>query len=80
MVAFATCGRLAGGRGRRTADQFRDNIVAVDLRLTHKGMTRLNEVSKPPLIYPYWHQGQFAFDRFSAADRALHDGNPPPAW
>lgn len=65
--------------GGRAADQFRDNIAAVDLRLTPADMTRLNEVSKPPLIYPYWHQGQFAFDRFSAADRALHDGNSPPA-
>ena len=43
-------------------------------------LARLNEVSKPPLIYPYWHQGQFARARFSAADWVLHDGNEPPAW
>jgi len=66
--------------GGRTEAQFRDNIAAVDLKLTAEDLVRLNEVSKPPLIYPYWHQGQFGVDRFSAADRALHDGNAPPAW
>ena len=66
--------------GGRTEAQFRDNIAAVDLKLTAEDLVRLNEVSKPPLIYPYWHQGQFGVDRFSAADHALHDGNAPPAW
>ena len=66
--------------GGRTEAQFRDNIAAVNLKLTPGDLTRLNEVSRPPLIYPYWHQGQFAAGRFSAADRAMHDGNPPPAW
>lgn len=66
--------------GGRTEAQFRDSFAAVDLKLTAEEITRLNEVSRPPLIYPYWHQGQFAAGRFSAADRAMHDGNPPPAW
>ena len=66
--------------GGRTEAQFRDNIAAVGLRLTPEDLVRLNDVSRPPLIYPYWHQGQFAVDRFSAADRAMHDGNPPPIW
>ncbi len=66
--------------GGRTEAQFRDNIAAVNLKLTDEDLTRLNEVSRPPLIYPYWHQGQFAVDRFSPADHAMHDGNPPPAW
>ncbi|MGL6210296.1 MAG: aldo/keto reductase [Paracoccaceae bacterium] len=66
--------------GGRTAEQFTDNIAAVNLRLTPEDLTRLNEVSRPALIYPYWHQGQFAVDRFSPADRAMHDGNPPPQW
>jgi aryl-alcohol dehydrogenase-like predicted oxidoreductase len=66
--------------GGRTAAQFADNIAAVSLRLTAEDLGRLNTVSRPPLIYPYWHQGQFAVDRFSAADRAVHDGNPPPEW
>ncbi len=66
--------------GGRTAAQFADNIAAVDLTLTPEDLTRLNDVSRPPLIYPYWHQGQFAAPRFSPADRAMHDGNPPPVW
>lgn len=64
--------------GGRTEAQFTDNFRAVDLHLTEAELERLNVVSRPPLIYPYWHQGQFAKDRFSAADHALHDGNPPP--
>lgn len=66
--------------GGRNEAQFKDNFAAVDLVLTADELTRLNEVSRPPLIYPYWHQGQFAVGRFSEADRAMHDGNPPPAW
>ncbi len=66
--------------GGRTEAQFRDNIAAVSLRLRDVDLARLDEVSKPPLIYPYWHQGQFARSRFSDADWALHRGNEPPAW
>ena len=66
--------------GGRNAEQFEDNFAAVELKLTEDELTRLNEVSRPPLIYPYWHQGQFAADRFSPADHAMHDGNPPPQW
>jgi aryl-alcohol dehydrogenase-like predicted oxidoreductase len=66
--------------GGRNAAQFSDNIAAVSLRLRDEDLARLDAVSKPPLIYPYWHQGQFARDRFSAADWALHQGNEPAAW
>jgi aryl-alcohol dehydrogenase-like predicted oxidoreductase len=66
--------------GGRNEAQFRDNFAAVDLRLSQAELDRLNEVSRPPLIYPYWHQGQFAAARFSPADHAMHDGNPPPEW
>ena len=37
-------------------------------------MTRLDEVSRPPLLYPYWHQLWTAKDRLSAADLALLEG------
>jgi aryl-alcohol dehydrogenase-like predicted oxidoreductase len=66
--------------GGRTEAQFRDNFAAVELKLDAGEIDRLNAVSRPPLIYPYWHQGQFAVARFSPADHAMHDGNPPPAW
>lgn len=58
--------------GGRTAGQFRDNFAALNLQLTVQDLERLNTVSRPPYIYPYWHQGNFARDRFSAADWALH--------
>ncbi len=57
-------------------DQFRDNFRAVDLKLTDDELQRLNDVSRLPLIYPYWHQHNFARPRFSAADQALHADYP----
>ncbi len=62
--------------GGENEAHFRDNIAAVDLRLTDSEREALDEVSAIPMIYPYWHQGQFARDRFSDADWALHRGNP----
>lgn len=58
--------------GGRSEAQFRENFGALSLTLTDEDMARLNAVSRPPYIYPYWHQGQFARERFSAADWALH--------
>lgn len=58
--------------GGRTEAQFRDNFGALSLKLTDADHARLNAVSRPPYIYPYWHQGIFARDRFSPADWALH--------
>ena len=62
--------------GGRTEAQFRDNIAAVDIDLTEAERRTLDAVSALPMIYPYWHQGQFARDRFGEADWALHRGNP----
>lgn len=58
--------------GGRNEAQFLDNFGAVSLRLTAEEMARLNAVSRVPLIYPYWHQRNFATDRFCEADWALH--------
>ncbi len=58
--------------GGLSETHFRDNIAAVELTLTDAERTRLDEVSVLPAIYPYWHQGQFARDRFGPADLALH--------
>ena len=60
--------------GGRTEEQLRDTMGACEVTLTDDQRARLDDVSRPPLIYPYWHQHQFAGPRFSAADRALHDG------
>ena len=62
--------------GGESEAHFRDNIAAVDLKLTEDERRKLDDVSALPMIYPYWHQGQFARDRFSTADWALHRGNP----
>jgi len=58
--------------GGRTEAQFQDNFAAASLRLSPDDIARLTEVSTIPLIYPYWHQHNFATDRFSPADLALH--------
>ena len=58
--------------GGLSEEQFRDNIAAVSLKLSAEELERLNQVSRPPYIYPYWHQHNFAKERFSAGDWALH--------
>ena len=62
--------------GGRTAAQFEDNLQATELQLTPDELKQLNDVSRLPLIYPYWHQHNFALSRFSDADRALHNSYP----
>ena len=41
------------------------------LKLTSEERARLDKVSQPPLLYPYWHQVWTAKDRLSAADLAF---------
>jgi aryl-alcohol dehydrogenase-like predicted oxidoreductase len=57
--------------GARTDEQLADNLKAADLKLTPEERARLDAVSAPPLLYPYWHQAQTASDRLSAADLSL---------
>ena len=58
--------------GGRTEAQFRDNLACVQVTLGDQERVRLDKVSQPPLIYPYWHQSNTASDRLSEADRVLH--------
>ena len=58
--------------GGRTTAQFEDNLKAAELRLTADEIARLDQVSQPDLIYPYWHQSFGATDRMSGADLSLH--------
>jgi len=39
--------------------------------LTEQQRQRLDAVSAPPLLYPYWHQAKTARDRLSPADLTL---------
>jgi aryl-alcohol dehydrogenase-like predicted oxidoreductase len=58
--------------GGRTEAQFRDNLASVNVKLSDEERARLDKVSQPPLIYPYWHQSWTAKDRLGHADLALH--------
>jgi aryl-alcohol dehydrogenase-like predicted oxidoreductase len=55
----------------RTEAQLADNLAAASLALTDEELARLEAVSRPPLIYPFWHQRNTANDRLSAADLSL---------
>jgi aryl-alcohol dehydrogenase-like predicted oxidoreductase len=57
--------------GARTDEQLADNLCAADLVLSDEEVGRLEEVSRPPLIYPYWHQRKTAAARLGPADLAL---------
>ena len=57
--------------GARSEAQFRDNLAAADLKLTEEELKRLDAASRPPLLYPYWHQALAAKDRLSPADLTL---------
>ena len=57
--------------GARTEEQLADNLGAADLSLTGEELARLEEVSRPPLLYPYWHQAKTASDRLGPADLSL---------
>ncbi len=57
--------------GARTSEQLADNLAAADLVLGDEERARLDEVSAPPLLYPYWHQAQTSADRLSAGDLTL---------
>jgi aryl-alcohol dehydrogenase-like predicted oxidoreductase len=57
--------------GARTSEQLADNLAAAELKLSDEERARLDEVSAPTLLYPYWHQAKGARDRLSSADLAL---------
>ena len=57
--------------GARTTEQLQNNLNAAHLKLEADEFALLDEVSRPPLLYPYWHQAATAADRLSPADRGL---------
>ncbi|HWK18029.1 MAG TPA: aldo/keto reductase [Solirubrobacteraceae bacterium] len=57
--------------GARTEEQLADNLAAEGLELSADEQARLEAVSRPRLIYPFWHQRASATDRLSAADLSL---------
>src|ERR1700761_491452 len=57
--------------GGRNNDQLRDNLAAANLKLTAEQRARLDAVSLPPLLYPYWHQAWTASERLGPTDLSL---------
>ncbi len=57
--------------GARTEAQLTDTLRGADFVLTPEERARLDAVSMPNLIYPYWHQALLAKDRLSPADLTL---------
>jgi aryl-alcohol dehydrogenase-like predicted oxidoreductase len=57
--------------GARTDEQLADNLGAAALELDDAERRRLDQVSAPRMIYPYWHQRATTSDRFSVADATL---------
>ena len=57
--------------GARTEEQLADNLAAASLALSEEEHARLDEVSRPPLLYPFWHQRDSAAARLGPADLSL---------
>jgi aryl-alcohol dehydrogenase-like predicted oxidoreductase len=59
--------------GARNEAQLKDNLASAELKLSTEERAKLDAVSLPELIYPYWHQLNTVADRLGPADLALHD-------
>ncbi|WP_292202034.1 aldo/keto reductase, partial [Mesorhizobium sp.] len=57
--------------GARNEAQLKDNLAAASLTLSLDERLRLDDVSRPPVLYPYWHQQLTAKNRFGPADLVL---------
>jgi aryl-alcohol dehydrogenase-like predicted oxidoreductase len=57
--------------GARREEQLSANLGAAALELAADEQARLEAVSRPPLIYPFWHQLATAAARLSPADLSL---------
>src|SRR6202522_3231919 len=57
--------------GARTGEQLAGNLAAASLTLSADERGQLDQISAPPLFYPYWHQAGNSRDRLSPADLTL---------
>jgi aryl-alcohol dehydrogenase-like predicted oxidoreductase len=55
--------------GARTDEQLIQNLPAAELTLSVEELSRLDDVSAPPLLYPYWWQAKYD-ERLGPADLA----------
>jgi aryl-alcohol dehydrogenase-like predicted oxidoreductase len=58
--------------GARKEQQLDDNLAAANLELADDEIAAIEKVSRPELLYPYWHQKKTASERFGQADQVLH--------
>lgn len=49
--------------GARNKEQLADNLKTVEWEMTAEDVARLNELSKPPRVYPYWMLERMAQER-----------------
>ncbi|HWI32228.1 MAG TPA: aldo/keto reductase [Microbacterium sp.] len=62
--------------GPRTFEHIDSALGSLSVHLTPEQIARLDDVSRRPLPYPYWHQARSMTDRLSAADETLLRGGP----
>lgn len=68
--------------GARTHEQLMENVPAGELSLEAEELRRLDDVSAPTLLYPYWWQAKYD-ERLGDADLALlgrYQEMPIPDW
>ncbi|WP_280568841.1 aldo/keto reductase [Chromohalobacter sp. 296-RDG] len=58
--------------GARKDEQLKDNLASAELALKPDEIAAIEKVSRPALLYPYWHQHNTAANRLGHADRVLH--------
>lgn len=58
--------------GARDAVQLADTLRASEFELDAAELGRLDEISRPDLIYPHWHQAAIPAEFRGPADRVLH--------
>ena len=61
--------------GARNEQQLADNLAATSLVLSAEEHALLEQVSRPRLLYPYWHQAASITNRLSQADHSLLDSH-----
>jgi aryl-alcohol dehydrogenase-like predicted oxidoreductase len=54
--------------GARKEQQLDDNLAAANLELADDEIAAIEKVSRPELLYPYWHQNKTASERFGQAE------------
>ncbi|TDX32789.1 aryl-alcohol dehydrogenase-like predicted oxidoreductase [Modicisalibacter xianhensis] len=60
--------------GARNEDHLKDNLASLELKLSEEEINRIEEVTRPVPIYPYWHRAMNGTDRPEPADEPFMEG------